>query len=556
MGRPGGGILALRGHAASRARPTSRRCSTCCRATCRCRSRPRHAWTTTSQADTGSKGFWANMRKYTVSLLKAWWGDAATADNDCCYDYLPRLTGRPRHVRDRPGTDRGDKQGLLPVRPEPGRRLGRHGMQRLGLAHLDWLVVRDLELIEIGHLLEGRPGDRDRRDAHRGHRHRGVLPARRGAHGEGRQLHEDPADAAVAPQGGRTRRRRPQRPVVLLPPRPPAAREAGRVRQRDGPSAARPDLGLPGEGRAGRTRRRRRARRRSTASRRPTASRCPRTPSSKPTARPPAAAGSTAACTPTASTRRRGASPARSRPGSPRSGAGRGRPTGASSTTARRPTRTASRGASARPTSGGTPEQKKWTGHDVPDFIADRPPDYRPPEGTTGVAAISGIDPFIMQADGKAWLFAPAGLVDGPLPTHYEPQESPVRNPLYRPAAQPRAADRQAQGKPAAAERRRAGRGGLPVRVHHVPAHRASHRRRHAPVPALPGRAAARVLLRGLAGTRRRARPRAPRLGDDRHRADRDRGPGAGHRADDAAHGRRPDSPPDRPAVPLGAERA
>jgi formate dehydrogenase major subunit len=36
-----------------------------------------------------------------------------------------------------------------------------------------------------------------------------------------------------------------------------------------------------------------------------------------------------------------------------------------------------------------------------------------------------------MQADGKAWLFAPAGVVDGPLPTHYEPHESPVRNPLY-----------------------------------------------------------------------------------------------------------------------------
>jgi formate dehydrogenase major subunit len=36
-----------------------------------------------------------------------------------------------------------------------------------------------------------------------------------------------------------------------------------------------------------------------------------------------------------------------------------------------------------------------------------------------------------MQADGKAWLFAPAGLVDGPLPAHYEPQESPLRNPLY-----------------------------------------------------------------------------------------------------------------------------
>jgi formate dehydrogenase major subunit len=36
-----------------------------------------------------------------------------------------------------------------------------------------------------------------------------------------------------------------------------------------------------------------------------------------------------------------------------------------------------------------------------------------------------------MQADGKAWLYAPAGLTDGPLPTHYEPQDSPFANLLY-----------------------------------------------------------------------------------------------------------------------------
>ena len=36
-----------------------------------------------------------------------------------------------------------------------------------------------------------------------------------------------------------------------------------------------------------------------------------------------------------------------------------------------------------------------------------------------------------MQADGKGWLFVPNGLDDGPLPTHYEPPESPVANPLY-----------------------------------------------------------------------------------------------------------------------------
>src|SRR5579875_1041449 len=36
-----------------------------------------------------------------------------------------------------------------------------------------------------------------------------------------------------------------------------------------------------------------------------------------------------------------------------------------------------------------------------------------------------------MQADGRGWLFVPSGLADGPLPTHYEPHESPVENPLY-----------------------------------------------------------------------------------------------------------------------------
>jgi formate dehydrogenase major subunit len=45
--------------------------------------------------------------------------------------------------------------------------------------------------------------------------------------------------------------------------------------------------------------------------------------------------------------------------------------------------------------------------------------------------AISGDDPFIMMADGRGWLFSPSGLLDGPLPVHYEPLESPVDNVLY-----------------------------------------------------------------------------------------------------------------------------
>jgi formate dehydrogenase major subunit len=79
----------------------------------------------------------------------------------------------------------------------------------------------------------------------------------------------------------------------------------------------------------------------------------------------------------------------------------------------------------------------KWDGHDVPDFVPDKSPDYVPSDGAEGPEALAGDDPFIMQADGKGWLYVPSGLVDGPLPTHYEPQESPADNLLYPQQANP-----------------------------------------------------------------------------------------------------------------------
>ena len=76
-------------------------------------------------------------------------------------------------------------------------------------------------------------------------------------------------------------------------------------------------------------------------------------------------------------------------------------------------------------------QQGKWIGYDVPDFPADKRPDYEAPDDAEGMDGISGDDPFIMMADGRAWLYSPSGLLDGPMPTHYEPFESPVANPLY-----------------------------------------------------------------------------------------------------------------------------
>jgi formate dehydrogenase major subunit len=79
----------------------------------------------------------------------------------------------------------------------------------------------------------------------------------------------------------------------------------------------------------------------------------------------------------------------------------------------------------------------QWTGCDVPDFEKTKPPSYVPERGAVGPAALAGDDPFVMQADGKGWLYAPNGLQDGPMPTHYEPHESPFRNALYEQQGNP-----------------------------------------------------------------------------------------------------------------------
>jgi formate dehydrogenase major subunit len=81
--------------------------------------------------------------------------------------------------------------------------------------------------------------------------------------------------------------------------------------------------------------------------------------------------------------------------------------------------------------------QGKWTGHDVPDFPLTKRPDAAAKPNGIGLDGLSGRSPFILKPDGVGWLFNPAGLLDGPLPTHYEAAESPVRNALYRQQTSP-----------------------------------------------------------------------------------------------------------------------
>lgn len=74
--------------------------------------------------------------------------------------------------------------------------------------------------------------------------------------------------------------------------------------------------------------------------------------------------------------------------------------------------------------------KKTWTGLDVPDFVANKAPNSPGKDEGIGMDYLSGNDPFFMHPDGRLQLFG--GLADGPLPTHYEPVDTPVANPLYK----------------------------------------------------------------------------------------------------------------------------
>ncbi|HYK43427.1 MAG TPA: formate dehydrogenase, partial [Thermoanaerobaculia bacterium] len=92
-------------------------------------------------ADTG---WWANTDKYIVSLLKAWYGDAATAANDYGFDWLPRITGDHSHQGYWLEMARGAIEGLFVMGQNPAVGAPNSGLERRALAKLKWLVVRDM----------------------------------------------------------------------------------------------------------------------------------------------------------------------------------------------------------------------------------------------------------------------------------------------------------------------------------------------------------------------------------------------------------------------------
>jgi Anaerobic dehydrogenases, typically selenocysteine-containing len=149
MGRPGGGILALRGHASIQGSTDIPTLYNLLPGYLPMPHATQHQSLDDYVADAaGTGGFWGNKRAYAVSLLKAWWGDAATPENDFCFDYVPKITGDHSSYRTVADMVEGKVAGyfLAGENPTVGHANGR--MQRFGLANLQWLVVRDLQMIE------------------------------------------------------------------------------------------------------------------------------------------------------------------------------------------------------------------------------------------------------------------------------------------------------------------------------------------------------------------------------------------------------------------------
>jgi formate dehydrogenase major subunit len=430
IGRPGGGILALRGHASIQGSTDIPTLFNLLPGYLPMPHAYQHGSLDDYVADAeGAGGFWGHKRAYTVSLLKSWWGDAAQPENDFCFDYLPRIDGDHSSYRTIAEMIAGKVGGyfLVGENPAVGHPNGR--MQRFGLANLEWLVVRDLQMIEsatfwqssseisTGELVTEQIATEVF-----------FLPAASHVEKEGTFTQTQRLlqwrDKAVEPPGdarsdlwfyfhlGRILRERLKdstdprdRPLLDLTWDYPTH---GETQDPSAEAVLREINGVGPDGRA------------------------------LSTYMDMKDDGSTSGgCWIYCGVYADEVNQAARR--MPRQECGPAALEWGWAWPMNR--RVLYNRCSADPDGKPWSERKKWVwwdeeadrwvGDDVPDFEVSKRPDHVPPEDAQAHHAIGGADPFIMQSDGKAWLFAPKGVVDGPLPTHYEPAESPVENLLY-----------------------------------------------------------------------------------------------------------------------------
>ena len=556
VGRPGGGVMALRGHASIQGStdiPTLYNIL------------PGYIPMPHAQAHATLRqfielaespgGFWGHFDAYAVSLLKAYWGDAAHAGNDFCFDYLPRISGDHSHYHTALAMARGEVPGFIIAGENPAVGSANGRVQRDALAAAKWLVVRDFFEIESAAFWYSSPE---------------IESGERRSEDIATEVFLMPAAAHTEKDGSFTNTQR------LLQWHHKAIEPPGDCRSE-----------LWFYYHLGRiVREKLAARDRSDDRDRPVLDLAWDYPTEGPTAEPSAEAvlreinGWNADGSLTAYTELRADEVDRLRmldllrflcagdqPGGAPQEPSRAEPVAPEwgwAWPANR--RILYNRASADPDGEPWSERKRyvwwdagqarWVGDDVPDFEPTKPPSYVPPDGARAEDGDRRQAP-VHHAGRRARLAVRPGRARRRPAAHpLRAQRVAVRQPALRPERESDATATPGSAQPLAPERRRARRRGLPLHLHDLPADRASHGGRHEPVPALPDRAAAGDVLRGRPELARERAARARRMGDDLDRARRDRGPRHGHRAHAAARvaGQRTSS--DRPALPLGQPRA
>jgi len=414
IGRPGGGIMALRGHASIQGStdiPTLYDILPGYLPMPVAEDADLHAYLKRNQSP---KGWWYNIDKYMISLLKAYYGEAATRENDFGFAWLPRLTGDHSYFAYSFDMADGALEGLIVMGQNPAVGSPNAKLHREGFGKLQWLVVRDMVEIETATFWQDSP-DTIGTEVF-------FFPAASHVEKEGtftntqrllqwrEKAVEPPGDARselhfVIDLGRRLKARATN-----------AARDAGLraltwdYADEDADEVLREIHGSPHIKHFGELKN----------------------------------DGSTYCGCWIYSGVYDGKNRANGREPRGRYGHGWGYAWPLDR-------RILYNRASARPDGAPWSERKAlvwwdeakgdWTGHDVADITRGKRPDYVPNDEKGGDEALPGIAPFIMHPDGMGWLWVPSGLKDGPLPVHYEPLESNVRNPLYperqtNPAAQ------------------------------------------------------------------------------------------------------------------------
>jgi formate dehydrogenase major subunit len=435
VGRPGGGIMAMRGHASIQG---SSDIPTLYDLLPGYLPMPRAAegdYTLADYVEAGGKksGWWSHFDEYIISLLKAWFGEAATSSNDYGFKYLPKLTGNHSHFVTMLRALDGGLDGMFVMGQNPAVGSIHAGLQRRAMAKMKWLVVRDLVDLETAHFWKDSPevrsGELKTEDIQT---EVFLMPAAGHVEKEGHFTNTQRLlqwrDKALDPPGDA----RSELHFAYHLGKRLKAHYAQSERDRDWPIRNLTwdyrEHGVHAE---------------------PDAEDVLREINGYDLTTGKLVSGfgelkndGTTSCgcwIYSGCFKDNVNQPRRRDPGDVNAPGGSVSPEWGWAWPANR--RILYNRASADPS--GKPwserkklvwwdeEQGKWTGYDVPDFPPDKRPDYEPHPEADGMEAIPGDAPFMMMPDGRGALFTPSGLLDAPIPTHYEPLESPVPNELY-----------------------------------------------------------------------------------------------------------------------------